>query len=220
MFAKSGKLTYRQLISSMFIRNKDGKALKLTYKNFLKGMDNPTLLSLIVATIRKRPYVFSTSPQLDMEENYFKNSLHQSLTEKLASMDLKEQTNDLALRLLRIFLPRDSYWSPLDYDLSVIQTRRLPGDSTEDLCVLAVWSELQKFFENFLSEDLATVTQALERVPVLKPDGTPRMLMKKGMGLVPYPPVLPTYSTTIEHWIDLSVQWDRLLEVLSIDVRA
>lgn len=104
--------------------------------------------------------------------------------------------------------------------MSVIQTRRLPGDSTEDLCVLAVWSELQKFFFEFLNEDCAKVTQALERVPALKPDGTPRMLMKRGVGLVPYPPVLPTYSTTIEHWIDLSAQWDRLLEVLSIDERA
>lgn len=199
MFAKSGKLTYRQLISSMFIRNKDGKVLKLTYKTFLRGIDNPSLLALIVATIRNRSYVFSTSPQLDMEENYFKNQVHQSLTEKLAGFDLKENTEDLALRLLRIMLPRDSYWSPLDFELSVLRTRRLPGDSTEDLCVLAVWSEFQKFFFEFLNEDLIKITQSLERIPALKPDGTPRMLMKRGVGMVPYPPILPTYSTTIEH---------------------
>ena len=51
----------------------------------------------------------------------------------------------------------------------------------------------------YLEEDLEVLNKSVERIPALKEDGTPRMLMKRGVGLVPYPPVLPTYSTPIEH---------------------
>lgn len=46
------------------------------------------------------------------------------------------------------------------------------------------------------------------------------MLMKRGVGLVPYPPVLPTYSHPISYWIEMSSKWDRIQELLDTPNRA
>jgi len=54
-------------------------------------------------------------------------------------------------------------------------------------------------FKLNIREDLLKLEMATAKVQPLKEDGTPRMLMKRGVGLVPYPLVMPTYSFPISY---------------------
>ena len=218
MFAKSGKISYRELISALIVRSKDGKKLKLTYKTFLKGVDNPSLLSFIVATLRERPYVHRVDPLIDMEDNFFKKSIFDFLEKEIKDRDLQEMSTDCCMAMVRYMLPASTF-TLLGPDF--LDTRKpVPVMGSVDLLVLRIYQILLAGIYDPLLEDFEKIREACQKVPALKPDGTPRMLMKRGVGLVPYPPVYPTYSTPTEKWIELSASWDRVLEVLQLPVRA
>lgn len=204
MFAKSKRISYRELISALIVRSVDGKKLKLTYKTFLKGIHNPSLLSFIVATVRKHPFIHRTDPMIDMEENFFKKSVFDSLEKRVNDIDLEKLTTDCCIAMIRKMLPPSTF-SLLGPDF--LDTRKpIPSMSPVDLCVLRIYQLFLDGLYQPLSEDLEKIREACQKVPALKPDGTPRMLMVRGKGLVPYPPVYPTYSTPIETWIDLSAK--------------
>lgn len=218
MFAKSKRITYRELISMLIVKNQQGKKLKVTYKTFLKGMDNPSLLSFIVATIRNRPFVHRVDPQIDMEDNYFKRTVFDRLIKAVEDMDLQQLTTECCIAMIRIMLPASTF-SILGPDF--LDTRKpVPLMDPVDLLVLRIFQLLLDGVYTPLQEDVEEIRETCQKVPALKPDGTPRMLMKRGVGLVPYPPVYPTYSTPTEKWIDLSVRFDRVKEACQLADRA
>lgn len=218
MFAKSKKITYRELISALIVRSKDGKKLKLTYKTFLKGIENPSLLSFIVATIRGRPYIHRVDSLIDMEDNYFKKNVFDTLAKELEGTDLQAMSTECCVAMIRYMLPASTF-TLLGPDF--LDTRKpVPVMSSVDLLVLRIYQLFLEGIYTPISEDYDKIRETCQKVPALKPDGTPRMLIQRGVGLVPYPPVYPTYSTPTEKWIELSANWDRVLEVLQLPVRA
>ena len=87
----------------------------------------------------------------------------------------------------------------MDFEPEIISKGLSPNSDTSDLVLYGLYHHFYLSLSESINDRLDRIKPSLEKIPALKPDGTPRMLMKKGIGLVPYPPVLPTYSTSIEH---------------------
>lgn len=102
MFAKAKKLSYKDFISSLIFKNKEGKILKVTYKTFLKGLDNPSLLSIIVGIINNRSVSFPHKSITDFETNFFRNKVHEMLVKHLEDFKLVEETEGLSGSLLTV----------------------------------------------------------------------------------------------------------------------
>jgi hypothetical protein len=62
-----------------------------------------------------------------------------------------------------------------------------------------LWINLSLALKLELTEDISKLMLATAKITPLKEDGTPKMLMKRGVGLVPYPPIMPTYSHPISY---------------------
>jgi hypothetical protein len=75
MFAKAGKLSYKDLISLLVFKGKDGKVLKISYKNFMKGIEKSSLLSVLVGLQNNKSISFPNQSMTDMETNFFRNKV-------------------------------------------------------------------------------------------------------------------------------------------------
>jgi hypothetical protein len=76
--------------------------LKITYKTFLKGLDNPSLLSTIVGIINNRSISFPHKSVTDFETNFFRNKVHEMLVKRLEDFKTKDEVESLAGQLLTV----------------------------------------------------------------------------------------------------------------------
>jgi hypothetical protein len=102
MFAKAKKLSYQDFVASLIFKNKEGKILKVTYKTFLKGLDNPSLLSTIVGILNNRSVSFPHKDVTSFEVNFFRNKVHEMLVKHLDEFNLQERTEELSGSLLTV----------------------------------------------------------------------------------------------------------------------
>lgn len=74
MFAKTGNFSYEGLIAALTVK-RDGKLLKRTYKSFMKGQADPSLLAYISAIVNGKTPSIPKMDNVSFETNFFRNKL-------------------------------------------------------------------------------------------------------------------------------------------------
>lgn len=100
------------------------------------------------------------------------------------------------MSIVRCLINMDQLGSKLpSTPLPVLSVKLAPTDTS----LLILQTFLALFAKVKLKEVVTLVEESTKKIPALNERGEPRMLMKRGVGLVPYPPVMPTYSHPISY---------------------
>lgn len=100
MFAKQSQFSYEGLIAALTPKSEPGQPRKRSYKNFLKGQLDPQLLSYIIAIVRGKEAMIPKNQSVLFETNWFRNEVYKSLLEKLSTVDVAMEAEELARAII------------------------------------------------------------------------------------------------------------------------
>jgi hypothetical protein len=195
MMAKSGKLSYRDLIGALVAKDAKGVPRRLTASSLLKITNLGYIESLIGSIVRGKELPRASKEIVDFEETFFKNEVFKKLVNYLNIWD-DRKIQPLSEQLICALLPNvivPNGPMPCADSLFAITSLSKERDEVEQ----TIWLIYRLFFINLklgLKEDIEKIREGCKTTLRITPDPVKYPKMKKRYTNV----VLPTYSTTIE----------------------
>jgi len=112
MLAKSGRISYRDLISALLVKTESGSYRKMSASSLLKMTQTSYLEGLIAAIFKKKQVTMRVSKVVEREEIFFKNSALYKIRD-YASLDNRKYLPQLEAITQRLF--PYAHFSPVEY---------------------------------------------------------------------------------------------------------
>lgn len=192
MMAKSGKLSYTDLIGALVVKDKLGVPKKLTAGSLLKMTNIGYLESLIGSIVRGKVLPKVNSKIVSYEETFFKNEIFKTISIYLNSWD-DRKIEPFVEQLICALFPPSGLFSVASANLAI---SKLTKERSEIEQIL--WLIYRIIFINVkldLSKDIGKLQDAVRTTTVTTPDPVKYPNAKKRFTRV----ILPSYSTSIEH---------------------
>lgn len=191
MMAKSGKLSYRDLIGALVVKSATGIPRKLSASSLLKMTNVGYLESLISSLVRGKELPRANAEVIDYEETFFKNEVFKRIVNYLNTWDDRKIT-PFSWALIKALFPSVPEGDSLDAALAVdkLSTQR----SKVEQIIFLFYRLLFVNLKLDLKYDLEQLEEAVKTKTVVTPDPVKYPNAKRRFTSIK----LPTYTTTIE----------------------
>jgi hypothetical protein len=112
MLAKSGRISYRDLISALLVKTESGSYRKMSASSLLKMTQTSYLEGLIASIFKKKQVTMRVSKVIEREEIFFKNSALYKIRD-YASLDNRKYLTQLESITERLF--PYAHFAPVEY---------------------------------------------------------------------------------------------------------